>query len=83
MLRSGPPRGSTGSSALRILAGVMTVLAAAAFLPLGLVLDGGAWVAATAVAWVVAAVAIRGLVRQERVALAAPVALVLLWLAIH
>ena len=74
---------SAASKALRMFDGAVTVLAAVAFVPLGLVLDGDKWVAATAIAWVVAAAAIYGLVRRNRMALVAPVALMALWFAIQ
>ena len=77
------PLTSVGDLSHRLFVGAMTVLAAAAFVPLGLVLDDDKWVAVTALAWVVAAAAIYGLVRRNRIALVAPVALIALWLAIQ
>jgi hypothetical protein len=82
-------RQATGSvsasawSALRIGVGTVTLVAAAAFVPLGLVLDAGAWVTATAAAWIFAGLAIHGLVRRRRLALLAPLVLVALWLAVQ
>ncbi len=68
---------------VRVAGGVFTVVAAMAFVPLGLVLPTVRWVAVTALAWAAATAGIVGLIRRRPVALVTPILLILAWFSVQ
>ena len=72
-------RSTRAGMVVRVVGGTGTIVAAVAFIPLGLVLAPGLWVVGTAMAWIVAAIGLAGLMRRHPAAYLTPVVLLAGW----
>ena len=71
------------STPVRVMCILASVLAALAYVPLGLVLPPGRWVLSTGLAWVTATAGVINLVRRRLVACVTPLVLVAAWFMVQ
>ena len=72
-------RSSRAGLVVRVVGGTGTIVVAVAFIPLKLVLAPGLWVIGTALAWIVAAIGLAGLMRRQPAAYLTPLVLPAGW----